>query len=306
MARVLVTGMDTALGANLALRFAQRNDVLGLYDRHAWSHESLALNRWQVDQPASIEGHLRDFDPEWLLHVGPLSASSWDTPPCSADAERESQRVRTLAQVSSECGCRLAVLSSDVVFAGPRLFHDENSPPGATSHWAQQVLRMEQALSDSGALIVRTHAYGWGGTESNGFAAQAAESLLGGLSPATDGRRHATPLLATDLADLLLRCFEQRLTGLYHLAGAERTSPFRFVAELALALGVEIPACSAERSAERSAEETSLSSMRARRALGVATPMLRAGLERFAAQAHNGWRDALQVDRHPARHEVAA
>ena len=124
-----------------------------------------------------------------------------------------------------------------------------------------------------------------------------------------DGRCYATPILASDLADLLWPAYELRLSGLYHLAGAERTSAFRFVVELAAALGIEKPWGSQRLSLPDSAwhEETSLNSRRARRVLERATPLLGEGLRRFAEQAENGWRQRWRSSGPAARrHEVAA
>ena len=53
--------------------------------------------------------------------------------------------------------------------------------------------------------------------------------------------------------------------------------------------------------------ETSLNSKRVRRQLAMPTPMLREGLERFVAQAENGWRERWQTGgRWRNAHELAA
>jgi len=170
---------------------------------------------------------------------------------------------------------------------------------------------MERALESTGALVVRTHAYGWSPTPEGATFAQAAlESLAAGIAPAVDGRRHATPILATDLAEFLLRAYELRLHGLYHLAGAERSSPWGFVTELAAVLGVPCPSVRrqpAAAAADGWHDETSLDSKRARRALEMATPLLREGLYRFAQQSHSGWRDRWTAsERHATARELAA
>jgi dTDP-4-dehydrorhamnose reductase len=206
---------------------------------------------------------------------------------------------------------RLTVISSDVVFAGPRMFHEETSVPGNASARAAQVRAMEEALAPTRALVVRTHAYGWSPIEAHaGFAQRAFEALSASNPLTADGRRHATPILATDLADLLLRAYERRLHGLYHLAGAERASPFRFISELATAFGIRFPqnhAHAMPATIDAWDDETSLTSRRARRALEMTTPMLRDGLSRFAEQHHNGWRDRCRAAACAANgHQLAA
>ena len=58
-----------------------------------------------------------------------------------------------------------------------------------------------------------------------GLVERIAQSLMDAAAPPVDGWRYATPILAADLAEFLLRAAERNLTGLYHLSGAERTNP---------------------------------------------------------------------------------
>lgn len=292
MERLLVTGVDSLVGSNLALALADRSEVLGLYAGSRLDSPAVRTDRWNPDDPAAIGAYFEQWQPSWIVHCGPLAASSWEQAPSPSAAEREPVVVARLADLADAWGSRLAVISSDVVFAGPRMFHDESSPAASPSPLARHVRNMERALEHRDALVVRTHAYGWSfDAHEAGFAQAVFQALAARMPLAVDGRRHATPILATDLADLLWRACEKRLAGLYHLAGAERTSPHRFVLELADALGLTVGPWLADRAASTAwHDETSLSSKRARRMLAAATPMLRDGLNRFAEQAHNGWR----------------
>ncbi len=309
MERILITGVDHALGANLALQWAGRAEVMGLYGRHAVASAAIGTAAWDGADLAAFAGICAAWQPRWIVHCGPLSAASWDPVDRALDAKDEPQVVAKLAAIAHESGARLTVLSSDVVFAGPRMFHEETFPTGNTTPRAVLTRNMERALEDSGALVVRTHAFGWSPVAAQaGFAELTARSLATGQALAADGRRYATPILATDLAELLWRAHELRLCGLYHLAGAERTSAFRFASELAAALDLDQPSGSSSsqpNGAEH--EETSLNSRRARRALERATPLLSECLRRFAAQAENGWRQAWSSSAGPTlQHEVAA
>jgi len=296
--RLLVTGVDSMLGANLALALADRCEVLGLYERVAVESPLVRTACWQLDDPAALSALAESWQPNWIVHCGPLALSSWDGQPDPIRARRELPIARQLIDLASQWGAALTVLSTDAVFCGPRMFHDEDSPAMATTPTAELARQVERAFEHSDALVVRTHAYGWSHDLGlPGFAARAFESLTLGRRIVADGRRHATPILATDLAELLWRGHETRLRGLYHLAGVERASTYRFVTELAACLGITFHEdellCPAEDGA--ALNETSLSSRRARRTLAWATPMLREGLDRFVEQAHNGWRNAWHV-----------
>lgn len=305
MERLLVTSLDTLVGSNLALAMADRCEVLGLYDRCELTTPSLRTACWHPDDTSTIGQHIDDWRPQWIVHTGPLSASSWQAPACAIAAEREPAVVARLVEAADRHGCRLTVISSDAVFAGPRMFHDESSPATSPAPAAAQGRAMERVLQRSNALVVRTHAYGFGvDPEESGFAEWAFEALSSHAAPighVADGRRHATPILATDLAELLWPAYQAGLHGLYHVAGAERASPHRFIVEMAAALGFCTPEGLTDdaRPTPSWQEETSLSSKRARRKLAAATPLLREGLNRFAEQAQNGWRAKWHRDGAP-------
>jgi dTDP-4-dehydrorhamnose reductase len=121
--------------------------------------------------------------------------------------------------------------------------------------------------------------------------------LTGEADCPVDAVRHATPILASDLAECLYAAYRANLAGMYHVAGAERTSPYRFAAEMASAFGtpgrfVQLTSRTAA-SRRPYVDETSLNTLAFRRAVEKPLPMLREGLARFAAQAFNGYRAAM-------------
>jgi dTDP-4-dehydrorhamnose reductase len=292
--RLLVTGVDFPLGCNLALSLSDRCEVLGLCGQRALQLEGLRTAACAYSDSKLLMQIVREWQPHWILHCGPLAVPSWDRACEEIPIEQQPRLVAALAQTATEVGARLTILSSDVVFCGPRMFHDESSPASQASPRAVATRNMERALEKTSALVLRTHAYGWSPISAHaGFAQQMFETLMRGAAPPTDGRRYATPILATDLAELVWRAYEVRLEGLHHLTGAERAHDHRFVAELAAILGVPAPHAgteSTEAYAGLAEEETSLNSRRARRLLEMATPLLHEGLARFVEQHHNGWR----------------
>ena len=312
MERLLITGVDRAPGCNLALALADRYEVLGLYEERAVSTVSLCTAACDWNQPAAIRQLVDEWRPRTIIHCGPLSAGSWDPPADARAADRDPCVVALLAQLASDAGARLTVLTSDVVFAGPRMFHEEDWPAAGAGPLAASVLQTERALERAGALVLRTHAYGWSpARRSTGFAERLFDDLAAGRTVALGGLRHATPILDTDLAELVARADERRLQGLYHAAGAERTSPWGFATALAAAMGLPRPSVSEDSRAafddNPCLDETSLNSRRLRRALAMPTPMLADGLERFVAQAQAGWRDRWQTGgRWRDTHELAA
>ncbi len=124
------------------------------------------------------------------------------------------------------------------------------------------------------------------------------EQLSTGGCSVVDSRRYATPVLASDLAELYAKALEARLTGMYHITGAERTNQYRFAAELAVAFGFtgrQVNLVAPEIASRAYVDETSLNTRAIRRALESPLPMLREGLSRWATEAILGRRDELDA-----------
>jgi dTDP-4-dehydrorhamnose reductase len=159
---------------------------------------------------------------------------------------------------------------------------------------------LESSLREAATLLIRTHVYGWSKADGGATSAERMfRELTGETDCPVDAVRHATPILASDLAECLWAAYRAGLTGTYHVAGAERTSPYRFAAEMASAFGtpgrfVQLTSRTAA-SRRPYMDETSLNTLSFRRAVEAPLPMLREGLARFAAQAFNGYRAGLET-----------
>jgi len=298
--KLLVTGVEGIVGANAALSMSGRFEVVGLSTGRPVRLPGCTTASWEPLDATEWMALVRRQRPDWIVHCGALARGSWDLPEACPDGDQEARTCVRLAEISGELESRLTVITSDAVFAGPRLFHDEKAPASSRQPFARAVSRVEEALEATGAMVVRTHAYGWSPAgASPGFAERVWESLIEGSPASFDPHRHATPILASSLAELLLLAYRRGLRGRYHIAGAERTSAYRFALELAAAFGLrnadaltdEDPPLETERP---HLYETSLATRRSQRELASPMPMLREGLDSFADQAADGYRARLQ------------
>ncbi len=149
--------------------------MLGLYDHVAVEADGIQCAARPTDA-AELADLLRQHQPRWLIHCGPLAAAAWDPP--SHEQRDEARTTTELAHLAAELGTALTVLSSDAVLCGPRMFHNEESQALAPGSQAACARAIEQTLAFAGALVVRTHAYGWSPVEAQaGFAERACEAL---------------------------------------------------------------------------------------------------------------------------------
>lgn len=285
MNKLLICGVDTLVGGNLASSLADRYTIATC----------------EAADAAELTYRVLDEAPQAVIYCGPLSQSAWDLAGTTdLDAGHEASAVRTLLSATERAGSQLAVITTDAIFAGPRLFHTENSPTTALSPAADAGRALEQVLAGANALVLRTHVYGWGVGHDTSFAERVWRELSDERECVVDAQAYATPILATDLAELVHGALVAELHGVYHVTGAERCSQFRFAAELAATFGltgrqVLLKSQTHVPPTRPFVRETSLNTRAIRRALETSLPMLREGLNRFAEQLTNGYRARLQT-----------
>ena len=314
MDKLLVTGADTMLGANLALELRDQFQVVLVGGENTPSLAGCQSIVCDLADRSDVAYRVLSESPRAILHCGALTRSSWDLIDSTAtvDTQHEVNQALALAAAAERAGCPLVVLSTDAVFCGPRMFHAEIAPTMATHAAAEAAKTLERALATTASLLVRTHAYGWSpACAATGYAESVWSNLTQNIGCPVDSQNYSTPILATDLAPVLVKALDLNLRGLYHLTGAERASQYRFAAEMAVTFGLTGRQVLLEPPKKRLSsrpfmDETSLNIASARRDLRMALPMLREGLGRFAEQATNGFREELQSARPQSRPIVHA
>lgn len=313
MQNILVVGVHTVVGANLAASLSEHSPIVGLT-----AADTLAIADCQIvyngsDDIETVRNWLASLRPSRIIYCGPASQSSWQADAADALNSRAVLAARNWAQAAVEFDCRLTVVSSDAAFTGPWMFHDEESACTCSSGPAQTIREIEREVVGlcSEALVVRTNAFGWSpGVGTPGWIEAILAELEEDAAQAFDGIRHATPILATDLARVLMRAHDEQLQGIYHIGGAERVNPAQFVQRLADQFGLPylrplVVHTLSERPTGFGCGETSLATKKIRRALGVPMPMVAEGLARLYEQMHDGYRDRLNAAPVPLHERVA-
>lgn len=291
MNTILVVGVDTTVGANGAARLAEQSRVVGLSASEPLEIEGCESHSLPPDAPA--QSWLRKIQPDHILYCGAESRSCWDPDTPTYLSAESVESAAQWAAAAHAAGCAFTMISSDAVFTGPWIFHDEESLAACRSAPAGFIRDAEKRVRECcpAALVVRTNAFGWSPGRRRGWIEGLLDAIEQRHSVECDCIRHATPILATDLAEILDRAWQERLSGVYHIAGAERVSPMQFAQRLADQfdlpwLTVRREQSLVERPQGFGAGETSLQTKKIRKALCVAMPMLSEGLARLSRQRH--------------------
>jgi dTDP-4-dehydrorhamnose reductase len=299
---ILVVGVETVVGANLAAHLAEERParrVRGLTADPAVRITGCDIQVAAVTNAAEAVRCIEDFGATRVVVCGAAARSSWEVTPADMSAGTVSGAL-PWAEAARQTGCALTLISSDAVFAGPQMFHHEDCTSVCPSPQAQVIRDLERnvAAACPGSLIIRTNAFGWSPLGERGWVEQQLTRLRTSRLIDQDFIRHGTPILAVGLARVL------------HIAGAERVSPLKFVQRLAEAF--HLPWLSVERGPALeecptgfAAGECGLQTKQIRKAVCVAMPMLSEGLTRLVEQDANGFRQRLCGEA-TARNERAA
>ena len=297
MKNILIVGIETVVGANLAATWADRAQVVGLStgpEIKVSGCETYPCDRSNGD---SIRKWLHQAQAAHVIYCGGAARSSWESSAKSLDHSA----VGAWASAAAEAGIHFTLISSDAVFTGPWMFHEENSAALCDSAEAKSIRATEDRVREvcPKSLIIRTNAFGWSPI---GAAGGWLESMLAALESNQpidlDPISHATPILASDLADYLEAALEDELTGLFHIAGAERVSPHRFVRQLSSAFEFAAPHSRTVRELQTRPTgfgrgESSLQTRRFREEYDCTMPLLSEGIARLLEQDRSGYRDRL-------------
>ncbi len=316
MSTIFVIGIDSTLGANLATRLAEDYHVVGL----------AAATKIEPAQVETIVNPHRDIKtlttllddvaPEWIISAEPCGSYCWIEPHRHDLNIKQLEHSRNLARLSADRQISLTCLTTDAIFTGPWMFHEEHSQNFCSSSTATAYRQLEDEILgwNPQAHIVRTNAFGW---TPKGLPAQGISRMIeqtGQISlKDLDCMRHATPIHAVHLADCLLASYEHDLSGISHIAGAERVNPWQLMHQLTLHLEgprIRTPLTIEHEIAEEMQQlrygygETSLQTKKIKAAINRSMPMLSEGLQLLREQTTNGFLDRLNGVQTPA--EIAA
>jgi dTDP-4-dehydrorhamnose reductase len=305
---ILVTGASGLLGANLIMVALQEGlEVAGLYHTHPVHIPGAALYAADVTNKSAVERIFADLGPSSVIHCAAASNVDW----CEAhpDAAREVNVTASaaIAKITAERNARLLYVSTDSVFDGRRGHYSEGDNPAPVNVYAQSKLQGEREVlrCHPFAAAARINFYGWNAQNKQSLAEWIVEQLAAGNGVPGFTDTIFNPILANDLAQILLAMVHRDLTGLYHVSGSEAVSKFEFARRVALTFGFDpakiIPTeiTKSKLKAPRP-RNTSLNTGKICAALGVSMPDVDSGLRRFAQLRSEGYVERLKGHRHPA------
>lgn len=300
--KVLVTGASGLLGLNLGFQAAGRYRVSGVVNSNSLAQAPFEVFTADLGIPGTFARILEHARPDFVIHAAALANidSCENNPHLSRRLNAE--LPGEVAEACAQHDLGLLHISTDAVFDGMRGGYVEDDAPNPQGVYARDKLAGELAVAAAypQAAIARVNFYGW--------------SLLGKRSLAEFFYNHLQagqrvngftdvlfcPLLANDLADLLLEMLEKGLRGTYHVFSRESLSKYQFGVQIAQRFALDASLISpvsvldgglvAKRSPNLTASVAKLEA-----ALGHPTPVQAAGIEKFYQLMRQGYPQRVQA-----------
>jgi dTDP-4-dehydrorhamnose reductase len=240
--RILVTGATGALGGYL-LRELARTDV----DVTAWAGSRAgaryAYPVWPVDlaDADAVARAFRAAEPDAVLHAGAVAAVA----ECFRHPEWawlvNARGSALLADLAAEAGCRLVLVSTDLVFDGEKGWYDERDPPAPLSVYARGKAKAEREVLAHPRTAVARVSLLFGPTQPyrGSFFDQQVQALKAGRPVTGFEDEWRTPLALATAARALVALAGSDYTGHLHIGGPERLSRLEMGRRLAAYLGAE-------------------------------------------------------------------
>jgi dTDP-4-dehydrorhamnose reductase len=293
------------LGSSLvSLAQEQGREVVGLYHRHPVQIDGVRLLAADLVDQAETRRIFDELRPSSVVHCAAATDVDW----CEDNAlEAHAINVTVpaaIAGIAVESDVRFLYISTDSVFDGSNGNYAETDAPSPLNVYAKTKLEGEGEVlrRNPRASIARVNLYGWNAQNKDSLAEWILKQLV--LGHPVPGFRDVVfcPVLANDLAEVLLALLDQDLAGLYHIVGSEAVSKYEFARRVAATFGfdpgkvVPMLLADAKLKAQRS-RDTSLNTGKIRSALGRTMPDVGAGLRRFAQLRATGYADRVRNNR---------
>jgi dTDP-4-dehydrorhamnose reductase len=255
---------------------------------------------------------LRDLDaarstverlrPQSVIHCAAATNVDW----CEKfPAEAEVLNVaaaHALAETAAGIDAKFLHISTDSVFDGARGGYREEDAAVPVNIYARSKLRSEQEVLRAcpEAIVARVTIHGWNAQPKFSLSEWVLSGLRAGKDVPGFTDVYFSPILANDLAEILLAMLDHSLSGVYHVVGAERTSKYEFARSLASAFGLDPgmvkPALlrDAKMPAPRPLD-ISLDTTKIAQALGRKMPNVAAGLRKFHALQEQGYPERIKA-----------
>ncbi len=276
------------MGSTLA-RIAQKEfHTFATYHHHALSISGCQCLPLDVTNSERVTSTMETINPEIVFHAAELSNVDYcETHSLEAWAANV-EGTDNIARAAKRTGAKLIYISTDSVFNGEKGTYREEDLTHPLNVYASTKLEGEKKVMHyaPGSIVVRTAYYGWNLHAGSSSAESIVLSLRQGKALTMFTDTVSSPVLADNLAEVLLEVGTSHSTGIFHIGAPDKCSQYQFGLELACQFGFRSELIHPSNLAEsklmgRRGKDLSLDSSKVRGATKTPILGLRDGIARF-------------------------
>ncbi|MFA5138200.1 MAG: SDR family oxidoreductase [Elusimicrobiota bacterium] len=228
--RILLTGASGYVGRYVAARLWSSHEVLGTFLESDGLLPGCRQQRLDLRDPEAVRAAVSEYKPDLVIHAGALAnPDACERDPDLARAVNV-EGTRAVARAAAERGAWLFYISTDLVFSGDFPPYREDATPSPLSVYARTKAEAEGLCRDlcpRTAVLRLSLGYGWK-KPPGAFVDKLYQDLRAGKRVKLFQDQFRSALFLEDAAEMIARLAEKPCADVFHSAGPERISRFRF------------------------------------------------------------------------------
>ncbi|PZR25613.1 MAG: dTDP-4-dehydrorhamnose reductase [Citrobacter freundii] len=289
---ILVTGANGFVGHYLVKKLLQHHTVVATgkgESRLPFNAGNFVYEQMDFTDPFAVHDVFEKYRPDIVVHAGAMGK-----PDECEEQQWQAYIVNvegtvTLLTNAAEYDSFFVYVSTDFVFSGEKGDYTEEDPAGPVNYYGKTKQEAEEAVREYEAdwAIVRTVlVYGQPLSGRSNILTIVKDKLEKNESYNVVDDQLRTPTYVEDLAEGIVKIIDQRATGIFHLSGKDKLTPYQMARETAAYLGLDqelikrVTAADFSQPAKRPAN-TSFVITKANTLLGYEPLSFRQGLEKM-------------------------
>ena len=227
--RLYITGIAGLLGNNIVKRLVNRCEITGV-DILDLDIPNITYEKFSLYEKERLRLHIAQVKPDAVIHT----AAAVNVDECEENPhwayKLNKETTGDIAEICNELGIKLVYISSDAVFDGEsEELYQETDLVNPLNVYAKTKLDGERlVLNYSRNLVFRTNIYGQNIQNKKSFGEWILSSLEEGKVLNMFEDIDFSPILVSDLAEIIYKALEKDLCGLYHVCATGCITKYDF------------------------------------------------------------------------------
>ncbi len=240
MQKILITGANGFIGYYLTqqlLQIGHRVIATGKGEnRLQLSHPNFIYHSMDFTDAQMVDTVFNDVQPDVVVHCGAISKPDECEENKEAAFHINVNGTINLLKAAGEYVAHFIFLSTDFVFSGHSLFYKEDNERAPVNYYGQTKLLAEDAVMEyeyKWSIVRTVLVYGKPVTGRQNILTLVADSLKQNKATRIFSDQMRTPTYVEDLAAGIVNIVEKKATGIYHLSGEDKLSPYQMAVAVA-------------------------------------------------------------------------